>query len=453
MTPFIAGRVISPLLEFSLRRNTFGIARQMEKTQWLTTQKLRDIQLEKLRSLVGAALEHTEYYAKFAGVDKSWRPASLDDIRRLPLMDKLTLNSHREELTNRTVRGGVIKSSTGGSSGYPLIFYMDRRRQAWDKAARIRSHEWFGISHGMREAYVWNSPIELSRNDRLKHFRDWLINERLFAAYDLCEENIAAYVQKLKRFRPSCVFGYPSSMHLLCMLAEGAGLRLDDIGVKVVFSTAEVLYEHQREVISRAFGGVPVADGYGSREAGFIAHQCPYGGMHITSENVIVEILRNDGTAATAGEDGEIVVTQLDNYAMPFIRYRTEDVGQLRAGVCRCGRGLELMQVVQGRCNDFLITPHGRRIHSSAVHAMIRVEPGVVKFQVRQAADGSVKIMLVTDEQFSRDAGERIRRKMLERLGPDGIAAVEYCKDIPLPKSGKYRYVISELSAMTGHED
>lgn len=452
MIPFIAGRVISPLLERAFGRSTFSVAMQLEKTQWLSPERLRAIQLEKLRAVVSEALRNTSYYAEFAGVEKSWLPDSLDDLRRLPIIDKLTLNDRREDLTNRSVCGGVIKSSTGGSSGYPLIFYMDRRRQSWDKAARLRSHDWFGIFCGMREAYVWNSPIELSRNDRMKHFRDWLINEQLFPAYDLCEENIAAYVASLRRFKPACVFGYPSSIYLLCVLADGAGLRLDDIGVKVAFSTAEVLYEHQREVISRAFGGVPVADGYGSREAGFIAHQCPRGGMHITSENVIVEVLRGDGTPAAPGEDGEIIVTQLDNYAMPFIRYRTEDVGQLRAGACECGRGLELMQVVQGRSNDFIITPHGRRIHSSAVHAMLRIEPGVVKFQIHQSADKSVKIMLVTDGQFGEGAGERIRQRMLERLGTDGEASVEYCKDIPPSKSGKYRYVISELSAMTGHE-
>jgi phenylacetate-CoA ligase len=376
----------------------------------------------------------------------------LDDIRKLPTIDKITLNSHRDGLTNREVRGGVTKSSTGGSSGYPLIFYMDKRRQSWDKAARMRSHDWFGISHGMREAYIWNSPIELSRNDRVKHFRDSLINEHIFPAYDLCEENIAAYVQSLRRFRPACLFGYPSSMYLLCTLAKGAGLRLDDIGVKVVFSTAEVLYAHQRQTISETFGGVRVADGYGSREAGFIAHECPCGGMHITSENVIVEVLDANGKPAAPGEDGEIIVTQLDNYAMPFIRYRTEDIGQLRAGKCECGRGLELMQVVQGRSNDFIITPHGRRIHSSAVHAMLRIEPGVVKFQIRQAADKSVNIMLVTDGQFGEGAGERIRMRMLERLGDGGAATVEYCSDIPTSKSGKFRYVVSELSAMTGHE-
>lgn len=452
MIPFIVGRVISPLLEKAMGRNTFRVSRELDKTQWLSPEQLRAMQLEKLRAVVGEALENTEYYAAYAGVDKSWRPETLDDIRNLPTIDKLTLNTHRERLTNHAVRGGVIKSSTGGSSGYPLIFYMDKRRQSWDKAARMRSHDWFGISHGMREAYVWNSPIELSANDRMKHFRDWLINEQLFPAYDLCEENIAAYVGSLRRFKPACVFGYPSSMYLLCLLAKGAGLRLDDIGVKVVFSTAEVLYAHQRQTISEAFGGVRVVDGYGSREAGFIAHECPCGSMHITSENVIVEVLDADGKPAAPGEDGEIVVTQLDNYAMPFIRYRTEDIGQLRAGACECKRGLELMQVVQGRSNDFLITPGGRRIHSSAVHAMLRTEPGIVKFQIRQISDKSVKIILVTDEQFGDGAGERIRQRMLERLGDGGVATVEYCKEIPPSKSGKFRYVVSELSAMTGHE-
>ena len=159
----------------------------------------------------------------------------------------------------------------------------------------------------------------------MRNLRDWLTNEMLLSAFDLAEQSVGLFVERLRCFRPKCIFGYPSSIALFAQMAERAGHDLARLGVAAVFCTAEVLYDHQKSTISRAFGGVPVVNGYGSREGGFIAHECPAGHMHITSENVIVEFIR-EGRPVAPGEDGEIVVTHLDNHAMPFIRYRTGDV-------------------------------------------------------------------------------------------------------------------------------
>lgn len=448
MNRWLVQHAIVPLHEALSRRRTLAVRRRLERSQWFTREQLHELQLRKLRSLVGAALERTEFYAEFAGVAAWWRPNTLEDLRRLPLLDKDAISDHREQLTNRQAPGGVIRYRTGGSSGKPLIFYIDRRRQAYDKAARIRTHTWWQIGLGDREAYIWNAPVELNKQDRVKRVRDRLINEQLFAASELSPQSIGGFVDALRRFRPDCLFGYPSAISLLCALARDAGLTLDDLPVRVVFSTAEVLYEHQKRMISESFGGAKIADGYGSREAGFIAHECPEGRMHITSENVIVEVVR-DGRPVGCGEDGEIVVTQLDNFALPFIRYRTGDVGQLSDERCPCGRGLEIMKVVKGRSNDFLIAPDGHWVHGSAVHAALSGIPGIVNFQLRQGADRHVRILLVTDGQFPADGESKLLAGIRGRLGPGGSAAVEYRRDIPPGPAGKHRYVISELSTLT----
>ena len=122
-------------------------------------------------------------------------------------------------------------------------------------------------------------------------------------------------------------------------------MQLRNIGLKAIFCTGEVLYDHQRELISETFG-VPVANGYGARDAGFIAHECPAGKMHIAAEHVIVEILDESGQSVPKGEVGEIVITNLDGYAMPFIRYKTGDLGALADEQCPCGRGLPLMKEI-----------------------------------------------------------------------------------------------------------
>jgi len=403
------------------------------------------MQLEKLRLLVAMALNRTRDYAALAGLDPAWRPESLEDLRKLPLMDKQTLSAHREQLVNAGVPGGAIRYNTGGSSGQPLIFYFDKRRQAYDKAGRMRTHQWWGIRPGDREAYLWGSPVELSKQDRLKQLRDWMTNEMLLSAFDLSEQSVGHFVERLRRFRPACLFGYPSSISLMCRLAQRAGHDLGSLPVQVVFSTAEVLYDHQREIISEAFGGAPVADNYGSREGGFIAHECPERRMHVTSENVIVEFLV-EGRPAAPGEDGEIVVTHLDNHAMPFIRYRTGDIGQPSDETCPCGRGLEVMKVVKGRTTDFVIAPDGRWVHGLALIYVVRAIPGVGQYQIVQDDVDAVRVRLVVDDGFPADGADRIRDGVVKRLGQDVRVSVEFEDAIETDPSGKFRYVISRVA-------
>ena len=448
MSPWLVRHILYPLHEIFTRRKTMRLCRKLRQSQWRSVEELKAIQLNKLRRLVGIALNQTEGYAELAGVGKSWLPESLADLARLPLIDKETIATHRQRLVNQSVPGGPVRYRTGGSSGQPLAFYFDKLRQGFDKAARIRAHEWWGIHLGEREAHVWNAPIELDKTGRVKRFRDTLLNERIFPVSTLGPETVESFVAAMKQFRPACVFGYPSAVEMLCELARAASVRLNDMPVRVVFLTGEVLYDHQRELISESFGGAAVANNYGSREAGFIAHECPDGNMHITSENVIVEILR-DGRPIEAGEDGEIVVTQLDCHAMPFIRYRTSDVGARRDGKCTCRRGLELMTVVKGRSNDFLVAADDHIVHGSAVHAALSGTAGIVRFQLVQRADGHVTVMLQIDGQFRHGSERAIVEEISQRLGAGASVSAEFCEAIPAGAAGKYRYIISELSTLT----
>lgn len=448
MSPWLVRHLLYPLHETIMRRRTMRVCRQLRRSQWLSQDELKTLQLGKLRRLVGVALNQTEGYAELAGLDRSWLPESLADLARLPLIDKDTISTHREQLVNRGVPGGPARYRTGGSSGQPLVFYFDRLRQGFDKAARIRAHEWWNVRLGEREAHVWNAPIELDKTGRTKRLRDTLLNERIFPVSTLGPATVGSFVAAMKRFRPACVFGYPSAVEMLCELARAGGVGLDDMPVRVVFLTGEVLYDHQRELISGAFGGAAVANNYGSRETGFIAHECPDGNMHITSENAIVEVLR-DGEPAGEGEEGEIVVTQLDCLAMPFIRYRTSDVGALAGGNCSCGRGLELMKVVKGRSNDFLVAADGHVVHGSAVHAALSATVGIERFQLRQRADGHVSVMLKVDGQFAAGSEQAIVDEIIERLGDGASVSAEFCDEIPPGAAGKYRYIISELSTLT----
>ena len=319
MLPLIARHLICPVHEWLLGRRTFRNLRELERSQWLAPDDIRALQRTKLQALLSHAQSNTPFYRRRfaeAGVDIR-DPDPIGVLGRLPPLQKREIRASLDDMLWHDAPGGVFEHNTGGSTGEPLIFYFDRRRQGYDQAARIRSHRWFGVDIGHRELYIWGSPIESNRTDRVKHLRDVLFNHRLLTAFDMSPQRMDQYLDEFDRYGPVCVFGYPSSIALLARHARSSGRQLDTHHLRAVFVTGEVCYPHDREAITSYFG-VPVADGYGSREAGFIAHECPLGSMHITAENVIVEIIDNTGEPVPVGETGEIVVTHLDTYAMPL---------------------------------------------------------------------------------------------------------------------------------------
>jgi phenylacetate-CoA ligase len=224
---------------------------------------------------------------------------------------------------------------------------------------------------------------------------------------------------------------------------------MDDLGIRVAFVTSERLYDEQRAQISDTFG-CPVANGYGGRDAGFIAHQCPDGGMHITAEDIVVEILDAQGKPVPRGEPGEIVVTHLATGDFPFIRYRTGDIGVLGTQPCACGRGLPLLQEIQGRSTDFLVAQDGTVMHGLALVYILRDLPQVQAFKITQESLDLTRVQIVPATPLTPQAFDTLRQHVVRgfqaRLG-DGVAVeVEAVAEIAPEKSGKFRYVVSKVA-------
>ncbi|MBI4719342.1 MAG: phenylacetate--CoA ligase family protein [Planctomycetes bacterium] len=443
MHPLIVRHVIYPFHERLVGRRTLQCLAELEASQWLAPRELRRMQERKLRALMAHAAARTPFYRdrlRRAGID----PAGRDLGARwagVPLLSKEEIRGSLDAMLWHDAPGGLIEQFTGGSSGEPLRFYLDRRRQAYDQAARMRSHRWFGVNVGDRELYLWGSPIELGGTDTLKRLRDALTNNRLLSAFDMSPRRMEEYVDEILRYRPACLFGYPTSLALLAEHVHARGRRPAWPKLRAVFVTGEVCYPHHREAIERCFGAA-VAEGYGSREAGFIAHQCPLGQRHITAENCLVEIVDGE-RVLPAGETGEIVVTHLDAWAMPMIRYRTGDVGRLQPGRCACGRGLPLMDVVSGRTTDFLYLPDGTVRHALSIIYPLRETPEVKQFRVTQQADYSVSVEVVPHAPPADAAAARIARRLEPVLGEQVDVDIRWVEHIETTGSGKFRYVIS----------
>ncbi len=453
MHPRLVQRCIAPAIERLLGRQTFANLAELEDSQWWSPRHLRKLQERKLRALLQASSVHCPYYGRlFAerGINVQ-HDAPFEALSKLPVLDKAAIRRNLPDMTNRRIPGGPIRFNTGGSTGEPLVFHVDRRRIGYDKAARMLTHRWFGVEPGEREVYLWGSPIELKAQDHLKRLRDWLINERLLDAFNLTPPSMDRYLAEIAAFNPVSVFGYPTSLATLAEHGEATGEEPSWPHLQAVFVTGELLAPHHRRILRRFFRA-PVANGYGSRDGGFIAHECPDGGMHILEQNVFVEILDPHGQPVPCGEAGEIVITHLDAYATPLLRYRTGDVGRFEHHACRCGRSLRTLGMVAGRLTDHLVAADGALRHALSVIYIIRDLPTVRQFQIRQAADRNLRVSIVPEHGFTADDADHIRRDLHRRMGRDLDIRIELVDAISVEKSGKFRHVVSDAVAGGPHQ-
>ncbi len=417
----------------------------LEASQWWGREQLREHRLVGLTRLLRQAATQVPYYRDlFHACD--FHPEhidSIDSLQHLPFLTKALIREHRESLIAANSEK-LQAMATGGSSGEPLRFFAGPARISHDVAAKWRATRWWGVDIGDPEIVIWGSPIELGTQDRLRILRDRMLRSQLLSAFALDERTLDSMLRMLRRQRPSMLFGYPSALARLCTHAQQRAIRLDDLGIRVAFVTSELLYDAQRALIAVVLG-CPVANGYGGRDAGFLAHECPLGGMHISAEDIILETIDAEGRPAAPGVAGEIVITHLATGDFPFIRYRTGDVGVLDDGVCACGRGLPMLRELQGRSTDFVYASDGTPMHGLALIYILREISAIKTFKIVQESLLYSRVLLVTEPGFANAALETIRRGFQQRLGANVRIDIEQVVDIPAERSGKFRYVISHV--------
>ncbi len=442
-------RSIYRVQETAMHRPTFAMLAELERTQWLPREDIEAHQAQRLNELLAGALVHSPWHAarlRAAGLDDAVRAGAttLADLARLPTMNKRDAREHVEQLVWRGVPGGVFQYTTGGSSGEPLMFYFGRTRQASDAAGRMRARRWWGVAPGEREAYLWGAPVELNKTDRIKTLRDRLVNQLVLNAFAMSPSRMDDYLDALEAWQPRCLYGYASSIALLAAHAESRQRTLRLPKLRVVCTTGEPLYPHQRELIGRVFGA-PVANEFGSRDIGFTAHEAPGGQMLLMSESHIVEVLDDAGQAVAPGQAGEAVITGLTSAAQPFIRYRTGDVLQLSGEPAAGGQGLHVIADVSGRQTDFVVAADGRVMHALAVIYVLRAVPGIAQFKCIQHAPDRMEVQIVPDVGWTEAGRQAVADGLRARLGETLKLELRMLDEIPPEASGKHRYVVSHV--------
>ena len=448
MSPLIA-RTFFRLQERMLGRRSFAVLGDLEKSQWWPRAKIDELRTQRLHALVQAAWDHSPYW-RSAMQEHGIAPESirsLSDLRRFPLLDKETIRARREEMVWRDEGSRLQLVRTSGSTNEALQFYTNSNREAQINAARMRGHRWVGMERGEREMYFWGSPVELSKQDRVKQVRDWLVNDGLTTGFALKPELVPRYVDYWRRWRPKCIFGYPCTLALMAAMAASAGIDLRSLagcGLKMIVTTSEILTDVDRKTVADAFG-VPVFDSYGLREGGLVGHECDRFTMHCMDEQLILETIDPDTLHPTDGE-GELVLTNIVSKVMPMIRYRSGDIVTLSNEPCPCGRNLSSVRISGGRVADFVVTSNNTWIPGYAFIYICRSIKGITNFQLIQERRGQLRVLLATDGDFPTDGIEQVREAVQERLNSSDEILVELVDHIPPAPSGKYRPVIGKLA-------
>jgi len=443
-TSFVS-KVVFPLHEKLKSHHSVAIRQSLERSQWLTTDEIITQRDKRLALFMGKAYRDVPYVRELFS-QLNLQPNDIntaEDLVKLPFFTKETIKNNFEQLISINA-GPLAIGNTGGSSGTPLTFMLGKDRVSHDVAQKWRATRWWDVDIGDHEIVAWGSPIEIGSQDRVRRIRDGLFRSFLIPAFDLTKQTLDGFIKKIQSRHPKMLFGYPSVYAMIAKQAEAEGICLSNLGIKVVFVTSERLYDHQREVIERVFG-CQVANGYGGRDAGFIAHQCPNGGMHLSAEDIVVEIIDDDGHVLPNGQSGEIVVTHLASGEFPFIRYRTGDIATISTSSCACGRGLPMLEAIDGRSTDFVVAQDGTKMHGLALIYILRELESVSEFKIVQHTIDKIAVDIVSSS-FDQSLINTIESGFKARLGQGVTVDVNRVDDIKSEKSGKFRYVISHVA-------
>ena len=323
---------------------------------------------------------------------------------------------------------------------------MTRHQVESYEAARWRGLSWYGITQGSRSVMLWGSPIELSKQAQLKNrLKESLLkNRRILSAYNLTEQDLTKHVRFLEHYRPEYLYGYATILTAFAQMLENAHIT-PNLSLKAVVSTSETLEKWQEELLSRVFR-CSVANEYGARDAGILAYTCPEGGIHITAENCVIEVLDPvTHEPVPDGTSGILAITDLTNYVQPRLRYLLGDMGTLSPASCPCGRNLPLLTHIDGREDDLLIGSNGTLVHGNIIGQLLRPLDGLRAFQFRQHDAQSATLYLVKYEQNGLP-DENLIRGLLAKALPDVTVKITYVSQIQPTASGKMRYAIRECA-------
>ena len=440
---------LMPLHHWVISADAGKYFQQLEQSQWMTRDQIREMQNERLQLLVSHAYNHVPFYRRRldeAGI-RAANVTSIEDLAALPPLtkDDIREHVHFDLLAENAHLPDLYQVRTSGSTGAPLLCYVDRTQLELRWASTLRSQEWTGYRFGDRTVRLWHQTIGMNRTQIAKERLDAWLSRRLFIpAFRMTSKNLDDIVGQIVRHAPTMIDGYAESFNLLAQFLDRHPIHCPSL--KGLMSSAQTLSNGSRRIIERSFQ-CGVFDKYGAREFSGIAYECDrHSGYHVVAESYIVEIIKN-GRPAKPGEVGEVLVTDLNNRCMPFLRYRLGDLAKPAASsTCSCGRGLPLIGEIMGRTQSIVIGTEGQFLPGAFfAHLLKDYDYAIKQFQVYQERFGAIELRIVKGGRFSQGVLDQILGQLHDYLGRDLVIDVEFVDSLALVRTGKFQHSVSNL--------
>jgi phenylacetate-CoA ligase len=413
-------------------------AQRRRLEQWSSPEELTEIRHRRLRRLAQVAIRAPYYREVFQRA--AIVPAELNErsLERLPVLEKAALRASESGQILAEPDAKLFPINTSGSTGIPLQVLRNQRDQAQVSAVWARIFAAYGRRTFDRQVNV-GSGRSVAKKGPVVRLRELGILPQLhqLASFDPPERQIAL----LRAVQPQMISAYAVGLELLAEAVVDAGIT--DIRPRVVYTSGTALTQRCRELTRKAFGVDPL-DVYAANEVGPIAWECPAypGALHLNDDTQITEVVDETGRRVPDGESGQVVVTQLLCSAQPLIRYRIGDFSAIKELRCDCGRGLRLMEPVQGRTLHIIRAPDGRVINTITVSSILASAAEVRRYQVRQMSPSDLTILIVPSASWAEGSEDAVRNRFVERLGNAFNYTIVRVADLPLAPSGKFQTIV-----------
>ena len=419
--------------------------------EYLEADRQRDVYAppqEPLADLLRHCAANVPYYAELiAAAGNGYETNAIEYLRRLPLLTKDTVRAEFERLKSSDLEQRQwVYNSSGGSTGEPIKLIQDREFQDRQMAIQLLSYRWAGRQLGEPALHIWGSVRDILQGSERWQMRilNGLSNDRYRNAFRMTPDTMRSVLQQINEERPKLIVAYVQALYELARFAQREQIAV--AAQEAIVTSAGTLYPAMRALIESVFG-CPVFDRYGSREVGDIACECKqHAGLHVFPFGNYVEIVDDTGQPVPAGVEGNIVVTNLNNYAMPMVRYAIGDRGIMaQPGICACGRSGQILQRVSGRSIDVFLKRDGTHVDGAYFFPMLWLRDWVRKFQIVQADYERVVFRVALQGAYRTDELEEIVCQTRLVMGEECQVDFEFVDEIAPSPSGKFRFMISEV--------
>lgn len=414
------------------------------KTQWQSYEEQKLQQEKLLRNIIRFAYGNVPYYHKLFKELKISPDdiCTLEDLEKLPILTKDIIKANWGDFKPINLSSMKYHEKlTGGSTGIPLKFRYSKSDRFLGTAILYRGWSYGGYRLADKMVFLAGSALNVgAESSVIKKTHEITRNLKKLSSFDMGIQDMENYTKTINSFNPRFLRGYASSIDFFAKYID----KNEQMKFDAVFTTAEKLYPHMRENIENVFS-CDVFDGYGLHDGGVTAFECQeHNGLHIDTERSIMEVVDENKCQLEEGS-GDILATSLHNFAMPFIRYQTGDVGNIVVDVCGCGRKSKLLKEVIGRQHEMLQTPEGKFVHGAFFNSyMLGKINGVVEFQVIQKSLENIIIKIVADENFDEKQLNNIRSTIKSKSERWNIE-FKFVDQIERTKAGKYKFIVNEV--------